>query len=349
MADKDRYQVLIASYLEPELVERIRQVDSRLHVVYEPDLLRPPRYPADHKGQPFGRTEEQESRWRAHLETTDILFDFDITHHDDLPALAPNLQWIQATSSGIGQFVKRRGYDRSLPKTLFTTARGVHAQPLAEFCLLSMLMWSKRLSHIQHEQAHKHWERSASTDLAGRNLCIVGVGAVGQEVARAARALRMYVIGIELHTEGIEPASLHLDELYPSARLHEVLRRSEFLILAAPHTSKTEKMLGKTELDLLPKGAVLINIGRGALIDEKALIEALSSGHLGGAFLDVFEEEPLPSESPLWEMPNVLISPHSASTSDRENSRITDLFCENLRQFLAGESLLNRLDLEKLY
>jgi phosphoglycerate dehydrogenase-like enzyme len=108
-------------------------------------------------------------------------------------------------------------------------------------------------------------------------------------------------------------------------------------------------MIGKAELALLPKGAVLINIGRGALVDESALIEALSSGHLGGACLDVFEEEPLPSGSPLWEMSNVLISPHSASTSDRENRRITDLFCENLRRFLAGEPLLNRLDTAKLY
>ena len=349
MADKERYQVLIASYLEPEHVERIRQVSSRLHVIYEPDLLRPPRYPADHKGQPFDRTEEQESRWQAHLETTDILFDFDITHHDDLPALAPNLLWIQATSSGIGQFVKRCGYDRSLPKTLFTTARGVHAQPLAEFCLMSMLICSKKLLHIQHEQTRKHWERYAATDLAGRTLGIIGVGAVGQEVARSARALRMHVIGVEQQTEGIEPTSLHLNELYPSDQLHEVLERLEFLVLAAPHTPTTEKMMGKTELNLLPKGAVLINIGRGALIDEKALIEALSSGHLGSAFLDVFEEEPLPPQSPLWEMPNVLVSSHSASTSDRENRRITDLFCENLRRFLSGETLLNILDTEKLY
>ena len=349
MADKDRYQVLIASYLEPEHVERIRHVSSRLHVIYEPDLLRPPRYPADHKGQPFDRTEEQESCWQAHLETADILFDFDITHHEDLPALAPNLLWIQATSSGIGQFVKRWGYDRSLPKTLFTTARGVHAQPLAEFCLMAMLMHSKKLLHIQQQQTRKHWERYASTDLAGRTLGIVGVGAVGREVARASRALRMHAIGVEPRTEGIEPASLHLDELYPSAQLHDVLKRSEFLVLSAPHTSATEKMIGETELNLLPKGAVLINIGRGALIDEKALIEALSSGHLGDAVLDVFEEEPLPTESPLWEMPNVLISPHSASTSDRENGRITDLFCENLRRFLSGEPLLNRLDVEKLY
>jgi phosphoglycerate dehydrogenase-like enzyme len=123
----------------------------------------------------------------------------------------------------------------------------------------------------------------------------------------------------------------------------------EFLILATPHTPETEKMIGKKEFSLLPKGAVFINIGRGPVVDQNALIEALSSGHLGHAFLDVFEEEPLPQESPLWDMPNVLVSPHSVSTSDRENGRITDLFCENLRRFLAGDDMINRLDTEKLY
>jgi phosphoglycerate dehydrogenase-like enzyme len=349
MTDKDRYHVLITSYLEPEHIERIRQVDTRLHVIYEPDLLRPPRYAADHTGQPIERTAEQESRWRQHLEKADILFDFDITHREDLPSLAPNLLWVQATSSGIGQLVKRFGYDRSMPKTLFTTARGVHAQPLAEYCLLSMLMWSKKLLHIQHEQSLKRWERYATTDLAGRRLGIVGVGAVGREVARVARAVRMHVIGLDKQVEGVEPASLNVDELHSITELHRLLKRLEFLVLAAPHTPETEKMIGKKELSLLPKGAVLINIGRGAIVDQKALIEALSSDHLGGAFLDVFEEEPLPPESPLWEMPNVLVSPHSVSTSDRENGRITDLFCENLRRFLAGEELVNRLDTEKLY
>ena len=349
MVTKSRYKVLIASYLEPELVERIRNVDARLDIIYEPDLLQPPRYPADHKGLPIERTEEQESRWRRYLETADILFDFDITHQEDLPALAPNLIWLQATSSGIGQFVKRMGYDRSLPNTIFTTARGVHAQPLAEFCLLSMLTFTKRFAHVQREQRQKHWERYAATDLDGRTLGIVGVGAVGREVARVARALHMVVLGVDKYTDEIDPVTLNLDELHPTSRLQEVLRRSEFLVLSLPHTPETERIMGKAEFSLLPKGAVFINIGRGPTVDEPALVEALSSGHLGGACLDVFEKEPLPVESPLWEMPNVLVSPHSASTSDRENRRITDLFCENLRRFLAEESFINRLDTERLY
>jgi phosphoglycerate dehydrogenase-like enzyme len=112
---------------------------------------------------------------------------------------------------------------------------------------------------------------------------------------------------------------------------------------------ETERALGREELALLPRGAVLVNVGRGALVDEQGLVEVLRSGHLGGAALDVFQEEPLPATSPLWTMPNVLISPHSASTSDRENTRLTDLFCLNLRRFLDGEPLLNVLDTQRLY
>jgi phosphoglycerate dehydrogenase-like enzyme len=212
-----------------------------------------------------------------------------------------------------------------------------------------MLMWSKNLPHIQREQKRKHWERYATTDLAGRILGIVGVGAVGREVARLARAVRMVVIGVDQQFEEVDPASLNVDELHPPSELHPVLKRLEFLILATPHTPETEKMMGAEEFNLLPQGAVFINIGRGPVVDQNALIEALSSGHIGHAFLDVFEEEPLPEESPLWDMPNVLVSPHSVSTSDRENGRIVDLFCENLRRFLAGDEMINRLDTEKLY
>jgi phosphoglycerate dehydrogenase-like enzyme len=128
-----------------------------------------------------------------------------------------------------------------------------------------------------------------------------------------------------------------------------VLKQAEYLVIIVPHTPETEKMIGAAEFALLPKGAIFINISRGAVIDEIALIKALKSGHLGGAGLDVFAEEPLPQSSPFWEMKNVLISPHSASTSDRENSRITDIFCENLHRFLENKTLINILDTEKLF
>jgi phosphoglycerate dehydrogenase-like enzyme len=339
----DKYNVLIASYLEPEYVERIRQVDARLNVIYEPDLLASPRYPADHYGVP-NRTPEQEARWRQRLAVADILFDFDPSHRQDLPELAPKVGWVQATSAGIGQFVKRMGYNARMPDTLFTTASGVHAKPLAEFCIMAMLMFNKGLKRMLRDQECKHWERYAGTDLEGRTLAVVGMGHIGQEVACLASAFGMRVLGTDAQQIFCKAA-----KLYPVSQLHEMLKQAEYLILCVPHTPETEKMIGAQELARLPQGAMLINIARGAVVDEPALIGALRSGHLRCAALDVFDEEPLPQDSPLWEMPNVLISPHSASTSDRENSRLTDIFCENLRRYLAREPLLNVLDVEKLY
>lgn len=336
--------VLIASFLEADQVERIRAVDPRLVVVYEPELLRPPRYAADHKGAPRERTPEEEARWKRHLAEADVLFDFDQTHLEDLPELAPKVRWIQSTSSGIGPFVERMGYARRMPGTVFTRASGVHAQPLAEFCVMVMLLFRKGLHRILADQERKHWERYAGTDLEGRTLVVVGLGGVGREVARMARALGMRVVGVEHPDFVLNPDEIPVDDLRTSAQLHDVLGEAEHLVLIAPHTPETDGMIGARELALLPRGAVFINIARGALVDEEALAEALRSGHLAGAGLDVFTEEPLPPESPFWEMPNVLVSPHSASTSDRENRRLTDLFCENLRRYLAGGELVNVLE-----
>jgi glyoxylate/hydroxypyruvate reductase len=349
MSDASRLMLLVASYLEPEHVARIREVDPPVDVVYEPSLLRPPRYAADHIGRPGPRSPGDEARWRTLLARADVLFDFDYTNDAELPELAPRVRWIQATSAGIGPFVKRRRYDERMPNTIFTTARGVHARPLAEFCLMAMLATSRGLFTMLDGQRRRHWERFAGSDLFGRTVVIFGHGSIGREVARLAAAFGMRTIGVKRAVAGEEARSLGVDELHASVALCEVLPRADFLVLAAPHTPETEGVIGRAELDLLPRGAVVINVGRGALVDEPALVEALRSGRLGGAALDVFQEEPLPVESPLWTLPNVLVSPHSASTSDRENALITDLFCRNLRLFLAGEPLLNVLDTKRQY
>ena len=342
------HTILVASYLEPEHVERVRQVSDLIEVIYEPALIAPPRYAADHYAIP-NRTGDEEARWLSLLARADILFDFDYSHQHDLPDVAPNVRWVQATSAGIGQLVRRLGYDRRMPNTVFTTSSGVHGRPLADFCLLAMLAFAKGLPRMIDDQRRHHWERFAGRELGGRTVGIIGVGSIGAEVARLARALDMVVVGVKRTTAGIDPSSLHLSELHAPAALHVVLARSEFLVLITPHTDETERMIGARELALLPAGAVVINIGRGALMDEQALISVLASGHLGGAALDVFATEPLPADSPLWDMGNVLISPHSASTSDGENARITDLFCDNLRRFLAREPLRNVLDTARLY
>jgi glyoxylate/hydroxypyruvate reductase A len=338
------HNLLIASYLEPQFIDRVRQVDPRLNVIYAPELIPSPRYPADHLGAPLARTPEEEARWLALLAEAEILFDFDHTHREELPDLAPNLRWVQATSAGIGQFVKRLGYDERMPETVFTTASGVHARPLAEFCMMAVLMHYKRLRHILAEQDAHRWERYAATDLEGRTLAVVGLGRIGRQVAQMARGLGMHTTGTRARREDDS-----VDQFYSPDDLHTMLGRADVVVLIVPHTPSTEQMIDAAALAAMKPGAFLINIARGQVVDEPALIAALQSGHLGGAALDVFAEEPLPADSPLWEMENVLVSPHSASTSDRENERLTDLFCANLRRYLAGEPLENVLDPARLY
>ena len=342
-------RILIASYLEPSHVDRIRAVDPRLDVVYEPDLLPRPRFPADHVGHSLDRPEEHEKRWRSLLAEAEVLFDFDRTHLEDLPELAPSLTWIQATSAGIGQRVARYGYAERMPEVVFTTAGGVHAIPLAEYALMSILMFRKRVPEMLADQRNRVWEPFSATDLKGRILAIVGMGSIGREVARVGSAFGMRTVGVKRSVAGVDASSLHLDLLYPSDQIHAALDGAEHLVLAAPHTPETEGLIGATEVARLAKGAIIVNVGRGALIDEPALVDALESGHVGGAALDVFREEPLPPDSPFWTTPNVLMCSHSAGTSDRENDRIVDIFCENLRRYLTGEPLLNVLDTVRMY
>ena len=339
-----RPKVLIASYLEPELVEQIRQQVPQVEVINHPELLGTPRYIADHTALPQ-RTPEQETQWRVLLADVDILFDFDQTHREDLPELAPKLKWIQATNAGIGQFVSSMGYDERTD-WIYTTASGVHARPLAEFVLMALLMFAKNYEYMEREKANHHWERYHAEELADKTLAIVGLGKIGRETARLAKAFDMRVIGSRRNVSESTP---FVDALYGPTELDDLLRHADYLVLATPHTDETEALIGEHELALLPARAVVINIARGAVVDEPALIAALQSDHLRGAALDVFAEEPLSSDSPLWDMPNVIICPHSASTAITENQKITDIFIHNLRCYLNGESMQNVLDVARLY
>ncbi len=340
---------VIASYLEPHHVDRIRAVNPRLEVVYEPHLLPRPRYAADHVGHTLERPEEDEKRWMSLLAEAEVLFDFDRTHLADLPERAPSLRWIQATSAGIGQLVAKHRYAERMPEVQFTTTSGVHAIPLAEYALMSILMFRRRVPKMLADQRERRWERFASSDLVERSLVVVGMGSIGRAVARYASAFGMRTIGVKRTLAGVEPASLHLEALYASDELHTAIRGAEHLVLSAPHTPETEGLIGAAELALLAPGAIVVNVARGALIDEFALVDALESGHVGGAALDVFREEPLSTDSPFWTMPDVLVCSHSAGTTDRENERITEIFCDNLRRYLAGEPLRNVLDTNRMY
>jgi len=210
---------------------------------------------------------------------------------------------------------------------------------------MAMLMFAKNYVWMERDKKAKRWERYCGEELTGKTLAIVGLGHIGQEVARHGRRMDMRVTGMRRSGTPVPD----MDKLFDRAELHAMLREADFVVLAAPHTPETEGLIGERELAVLKPSAVLINIGRGALLDEGALIRALQEKHLAGAALDVFDKEPPSPDSPLWEMPNVIVSPHSASTVTQENARITELFCENLRRYLKGQPLRNVLDTKRLY
>jgi phosphoglycerate dehydrogenase-like enzyme len=334
--------VLIASPLEPELVERIVAVDTRLRVTYRPDLLGRPRYPADHH-PPFQRTAEQTDEWAELLAVAEVLFDVNQPRPGDLGSQAPRLCWIQSSSSGIGDWVRRLGLVDT--PIVVTNAAGIHAMPLAEFAVFAMLYFARRWPRMAQEQRAHHWERCAIDTLYGKTAGIIGLGSVGRSVARLAKSFGMRVIGSR-RSDRLVP---EVDRLFSASEVEDLLRESDYLVLCVPHTDETAGLMGTRELELLRPSAVLINIARGAIVDEPALIDALRSGRLAGAALDVVAREPLAADSPLWDMPNVLITPHSMSTALDENQRLVDLFCQNLRRYLADEPLINEFNKSRGY
>lgn len=348
----DKIQLMICAPFEAELVERIRAVaPDRVEVSYEGDLYPPLRYSCDHKGVlTFKRTEEQTARWRANLEKAEVLLDCPIPKEmpGDLVHLK-NAKWIQFTSSGIGEFVKRSGMDKS--DLLLTTARGVHSGPLAEWSFMALLMYFKKFRFLEAEQKAHRWERYCDEEVAGRTLLTIGAGDLARGVAVVGRALGMRIVAVTRSPDKPREHADMFDEIHGVSELHRLLPQADAIVCTVPHTDETENMLDRTAISLMRPGVAFINTGRGSTIDEVAMIEALRNGKIGFAAIDVAQIEPLPASSPLWDMPNVMINPHSASTVTTENAKITDIFCKNLALYLRGEQakMSNIFDKQLLY
>jgi glyoxylate/hydroxypyruvate reductase len=345
-APKGVITVVVASPLEQRLVDRIASAEPALvRVRYDEDLVPSARYPSDHTGTPPTLSDSDLDRWRSLVREADVLFDFDWLEPECLPTHAPRLRWVQATSSGIGEFLARTGLDHS--SITFTTAAGVHAVPLAEFALLGLLYFTKEMPTLRGWQLAHRWQRHTSSELAGRRVLVVGLGHVGAHIARSCAALGMDVWGAR-RTWRPDPVE-GITRLIQLSQIREALPQVDALVLACPYTPATHHLIGREELDQLSPSAIIVNVARGAVIEEAELIRALRSGGIKGAALDVFETEPLEADSELWDMPNVLVSPHSASTVASENERIVDLFLDNLHRFLGGMPLRNRFDPNRGY
>jgi glyoxylate/hydroxypyruvate reductase len=332
--------VLVATPLEPEHAERIAAADPRVRLLYAPELLPVPRYPADHTGTPRALSPAQQKRWSQLRAQADVSFDFDWQDPGRMPRACPRLRWVQGTSAGIGGFLVRTGLDGS--SIVFTTAAGVHGTPLAEFTLFGLLYFAKDIPGLVRWQAGHHWEPHAVRQVEGSRALLVGLGGTGRQVARLLSAAGVQVCGAGRagRTYDVPGVTSYVAD----TEIRSVLPEVDALVLACPLTERTRHLIGAPEFAALRPGCVLVNISRGQVVDEVALVSALLGGNLAGACLDVFAAEPLPASSPLWDMPNVLISPHSASTVAAENRLLTDLFIDNLGRWMAGTPLRNVYD-----
>ena len=312
--------------LEPE-VARLRGLDPALSVLHLPGLLPAPRYRNDHKGEPLTRDPAGQARWHAGMAQADILWDLPVPA--DLPHLG-HLSWVQATSTGVGPAVAAlaaAGLD--LGRVRVTTARGVHARPLAEWVFMVLLARFRGLATLQAQQRARQWTRSCGQAVAGRTLVLLGAGDLARGCARLARALDMQVVAVARRPERARAHGALFDAVLPVEALHAALAQADALVVTVPGTPDTTGLVDAAALAALPRGACVVNIGRGTVIDEAALVAALRCGQVGHAALDVTAVEPLPADSPLWGMEDVLISPHSASTVEDENHRIIDIFARN--------------------
>jgi phosphoglycerate dehydrogenase-like enzyme len=258
---------------------------------------------------------------------------------------ARRLRWVAVSAAGVGPLLFPALIESPV---VLTNGRGLHAVAMAEHALGVMLAFVRKLHLARDAQHERRWvQRELWTEppefgeLGGTTLGLVGLGSVGGAIAVRARALGMRVVAVRRHpTTEASPA----DEEWGPERLGELFERSDFVVLAAPLTPVTRGLVGRERLARMRRGAVLVNLGRGALVDEEALVEALRAGRIAGAALDVFRDEPLPASSALWSLPQVIVTPHVSGLGPRYWERAVDLFALNLRRFLAGEPLVNVVD-----
>lgn len=262
---------------------------------------------------------------------------------------ATSLKWIHSPWVGVNRWLAIEEVVNS--SVILTNGSGVIAGSVADQVLAFMLGLSRQMPQQWAAQQQKHWSAGADftkkmDELAGQTVGLVGYGAIGREIGRRAKAFGMSVIATR--TNPGTPAEF-LDQAFASEDLPQLLAASDWLVVTAPLTPQTDGMLGAAQFAQMKPTAYLINIARGQLVKEAELIEALQEGRIAGAGLDVFEREPLPAESPLWELPNVLITPHTAGIFQKLFPRSVEFFCANLRRYLAGEPLENVVDKQRGY
>lgn len=351
LVDEQRLRVAVVTPLIDELCELIVAREPRIDLVCEQDLLPPMRWPGDHDGDPaFVRTQEQQSRFDALVDSAQALYGIPDTDPAALARTAtanPSLRWVHTMAAGGGGQVKAAGLAQpDLERILFTTSAGPHADTLAEFALFGVLAGAKDLPRLQRQQQGRQWSgRWMMRHVYAMTVCVVGLGSIGRGVVERLVAMGARVIAVNRSQKDV-PGVV---EVYPPEEIATAMAQSDAVVNTAPGTDRTHQLIGGEALAAIKPGAIVVNVGRGTVIDEEELVAALTDGRVGFAALDVFAVEPLPADSPLWGMSNVVIAPHTAALDAAEDRLIAELFAENATALLDGGTPKNVMDTVDFY
>ncbi len=315
--------VALAFRIDEEAIERIRSVDPRIRVLncWQASA----REPAD---APL------KARLLAEFGEADVILGPNALGIEYFDA-ARKLKWFQSINVGLERLDRagllKRGF-------AVTSAAGLAAGPIAEYVIGVMVMLAKGLPQMVRDQQEHRWERHRTSELAGKTIGILGLGEIGRETSRRARAFGMRVIATR-RTAAPGASDPDADELFPFSDTDRLYSESDYVVVAVPLTTETRHMVGTEQFAKMKPTASIINVARGEVIDQEALVEALRAGTIAGAGLDVFDPEPLPAESPLWDMPNVIVTPHVSGAVEGYGRKAVDLFVANLQRYVQGEPL----------
>jgi phosphoglycerate dehydrogenase-like enzyme len=347
----ERLRVVVAAPLSEEHCELIERLEPRIDLIRDQSLYPPMRHPADFSGDPsFRRTPEKQRVFEQMLDSAQVLYGIPDVDSAALKRTADansGLRWVHTMAAGGGSQVKAAGLsEEQLHRIAFTTSAGVHGGPLAEFAVFGVIAGAKDLPRLLAQQRDHTWTgRWAMRQVSEITVLVVGLGGIGREVARKLSGLGATIIGTSRHGRPVE----HVDQQIRVEEISSTVPQVDAIVLTLPGTAATDKLIGADVLDAVKPGTILVNVGRGTVVDEDALVPALRDGRIGFAALDVFATEPLREDSPLWDEPNVLVSPHTAALNAAEDRLIAELFAANATRFLDGQELMNKVDTVDFY
>jgi phosphoglycerate dehydrogenase-like enzyme len=348
----ERLRVVVATPLAERHCQLIERLEPRIDLIRDQSLYPPMQHPADFSGDPsFRRTPDQQQAFEEMVDSAEVLYgipDVDSAALKQTADANPKLRWVHTMAAGGGGQVKAAGLsgEQLGGRIVFTTSAGVHGGPLAEFAVFGVMAGAKDLPRLLAQQRDRKWTgRWAMRQVSEMTVLVVGLGGIGREVARKLSGLGATIIGTSRHGRPTE----YVDRLIRVEEITATVPQVDAIVLTLPGTAATEKLIGADVFAAVKPGTILVNVGRGTVVDEDALLPALRNDRIGFAALDVFATEPLSEDSPLWSEPNVLVSPHTAALNAAEDRLIAELFAANATRFLDGHELMNRVDTVDFY